>query len=127
MADVVFTGTLAGTVTLPSLRVIGSPPPWPISASKQIEKAAMSDKSKRFALFDERRVWGIGLGYLTKTQLDAMILLNSRLEILAFVNNNEDATSYNVVITSFSYEPESTDRRGSSNKRYKVKMTVTEI
>ena len=123
MADVTLE-SIAGVVTLPKLRFIGSPPSWPVSSNKQVEEAVMSDGSKRFAFFQVKREWGIGLGYLDKDQLDAMILLNSYNEILKFVNNNEDATEYSIVITAFGYEPERVDLRGM--ERYKVTMTLRE-
>jgi len=123
MADVTLESTV-GVVTLPNLRFIGGPPSWPVSSSKQVEEAVMSDGSKRFAFFQVKREWGIALGYLSKTQLDAMILLNSYNEVLKFVNNNEDGIEYNVVISSFSYEPERMDIR--QMERYKVEMTLRE-
>jgi len=123
MADVTLEST-AGVVTLPKLRFIGSSPSWPVSSNKQVEEAVMSDGSKRFAFFKVKREWGIGLGYLDKLQLDAMILLNSYNEVLKFINNNEDAIEYEVVITAFGYEPVRVDLRGM--ERYKVNMTLRE-
>jgi len=123
MADV-WLGPAGSEVLLPKIRFIGSAPSWPISSDKQLEEATMSDGSKRFAFFKIKRVWGIGLGYLDKDQLDAMTLLNSYNQILRLQNNNEDATWYDVVIASFSHEPVRIDLRGM--ERYRVEMTLRE-
>lgn len=116
--------SLAGTVVLPGLEWIGSPPSWPVQSDKQMIIAVMSDRSRRFAFYGRKREWGIGLGFLDKTDLDLMLLQNSYNEILQFVNNNEDATEYDVVITSFKHEPERMDIR--QLERYKVEMTLKE-
>lgn len=113
-----------GVITLPGLMWIGSPPLWPITANKQMEEAVMSDKSRRFAFFDVKREWGIVLGYLSKTQLDVMRTLNDYKEVLQFVNYNEDDTEYDVVISSFSYQPERMDIR--QLERYRVEMALRE-
>ena len=84
----------------------------------------MMDKSRRFAFFGVKQEWGIALGFLTKAQLDELITYNELNEILVFTNNNEDATPYNIVIISFSYEPERMDIR--QLERYKVEMTLRE-
>lgn len=124
MASVTLESVAGGLVTLPNLMFIGSPPSWPVSSSKQMEEAIMSDKSRRFAFFGVKREWSIGLGYLDKTQLDAMLLINSYNEVLKFVNNNEDVTEYEVVISSFSHEPERMDIR--QLERYRIEMTLRE-
>ena len=124
MANVTLRST-HGRVTLPNLKWIGSPPGWPVSSTKEMEVATMSDKSRRVAFFDEKREWGIVLGYLTKTQLDTMRDLNSYKEILIFVNNNEDATPYNIYISSFTHNPERMDLR--QLERYRVEMTLREV
>lgn len=121
------TVTLESTVrkvTLPGLMWMGSPPSWPVSTDKQVEEATMSDKSRRFAFFGVKREWGIVLGYLTKGELDDMRTLNGYNEILEFVNNNEDAATYDVVIVAFSHEPERMDIRQMN--RYRVEMTLRE-
>lgn len=114
-----------GLVTLPGLMWIGRSPSWPVSSTKEMEVATMSDKSRRVAFFDEKREWGIILGFLTKTQLDIMRTINSYKEILQFVNNNEDATEYDIYISSFSHEPERMDIR--QLERYRTEMTLREI
>lgn len=124
MADVTLESVAGGLVTLPGLMWIGSSPSWPVSSNKQIEEAEMSDGSRRFAFFSVKREWGVVLGYLSKTQLDAMILLNSYNEVLKYVNNNEDATEHEVVISAFSHEPERMDIR--QLERYRVEMTLRE-
>ena len=123
MANVLL-GPSGSEVTLPKLMFIGSPPSWPVSSNKQMEEADMSDKSRRFAFFGVKREWGIVLGYLSKAQLDSMRTLNALNQILHFQNNNEDATWYDVVISSFSHEPERMDIR--QLERYRVEMILRE-
>jgi len=89
-----------------------------------MKEATMLDGSRSFAFFGVKHVWGIVLGFLTKTQLDAMKTLNSYNEVLQFVNHNEDTTEYDVVISSFNYEPERMDIR--QLERYRVEMTLKE-
>lgn len=113
-----------GVVTLPGLMWIGSPPSWPVSSNKEMEEAVMSDRSRRFAFWGVKREWGIGLGYLSKTELDIMTTLNGYNEVLKFINNNEDGTEYEVVISSFSHEPERMDIR--QLERYRIEMTLRE-
>ena len=124
MANVTLESIAGGLVVLPKLKFIGSPPSWPVSSNKQIEEAKMADGSRRFAFFGVKREMPIVLGYLSKAELDAMILLNSYNEVLKYVNNNQDATEYEVVISAFSYEPERMDIR--SMERYRVEMTLRE-
>jgi len=124
MADVTLESTTLGRITLPQLTWMGSPPSWPVSANKQMITAVMSDRSRQFAFFGTKRELGIVLGFLTKTQLDTLITYNELNEILTFINNNEDATEYSVVISAFSYEPERMDIRQLN--RYRVEMTLKE-
>ena len=93
-------------------------------SDKQMIEAVMSDRSRQFAFFGVKQEWGIVLGFLTKTQLDDMRTLNALPEILTLVNNNEDADEYNVVISSFSHQPERMDVRQLN--RYKIEMTLRE-
>ena len=125
LKNVTLESVAGGLVVLPGLMWMGSPPSWPVSSDKQLEVATMMDKSRRFAFFGVKREWGIGLGFLTKDQLDIMTTLNGYNEILEFVNNNEDATPHDVVMVSFSYEPERMDARQLN--RYKVEMTLREV
>lgn len=120
----IYLGPSGSEVLLPELTFMGNPPSWPVSSNKQMEEATMSDKSKRFAFFGVKREWSIVLGYLSKTQLDSMTTLNALNQILRFQNNNEDATWYEVVISSFSHEPERMDIR--QLERYRVEMTLRE-
>ena len=124
MANVTLESTTLGLITLPRLTWMGSPPSWPVSSNKQMIEAVMSDRSRQFAFFGEKREWKIALGFLTKAQLDNLITYNELNEILTFVNNNEDTTPYSVVISAFSYEPERMDIRQLN--RYKVEMTLRE-
>ena len=111
-----------GLVRLPGLMWLGPTPSWPVSSNKQLDESTMSDGSKRFAFFPIKREWGITLGFLTTAELDVMRTLNSYNEVLKFVNNNEDATEYNVVISAFSHRPERMDLR--QLKRYRVEITL---
>ena len=123
--DVTLFSATLGLFTLPNLMWMGSSPDWPVSANKQIEEAAMMDKSRRVAFFEVKREWGIILGFLTKGQLDDCNTYNDLPEILDFVNNNEDNTSYCVFISSFGYKPERIDVRRL--ERYGVEMTLREV
>lgn len=123
MADVNL-GPVGAEVTLPNLRFIGSPPALRTSTNKQIKSVTMSDKSKRWDFGQIKRQWSIVLGYLSKTQLDAMLTLNALNQTLHFQNNNVDATWYYVVITSFTWEPERTDMQFIA--RYKCRMVLKE-
>ena len=126
MADVTLESTTLGLLTLPILTWMGgSPPSWPVSSNKQMLEAVMSDRSRNFAFFGVKREMTVILGFLTKTQLDNLIAYNKLNEILTFTDNNEDATSYQVVITAFRHEPERMDVRQLN--RYKVEMTLREI
>jgi len=125
MADVTLESTTLGLITLPVLTWMGgSPPSWPVSSNKQMLEAVMSDRSRQFAFFGVKREMTIVLGFLTKTQLDELETYNDLAEILTFVNNNEDATPYQVVISAFSHEPERMDIR--QLERYRVEMTLKE-
>jgi len=125
LENVTLESVAGGLVVLPGLMWIGSPPSWPVSSTKQIEVAVMMDKSRRVAFFDEKREWGVVLGFLTKIQLDIMRTLNSYKEVLKFINNNEDATEYTIYISSFRHNPERMDIR--QLERYKVEMTLREV
>lgn len=125
LKNVTLESVAGGLVVLPGLTWIGSPPDWPVSSDKQLEVATMMDKSRRVAFFDEKREWGIILGFLTKIQLDIMRTLNGYKEILKFKNHNEDATEYNIYISSFRHKPERMDIR--QLERYEVEMTLREI
>ena len=123
MADVNL-GPAGAEITLPALKFMGGPPSLPVSANKQIEEAEMSDKSKRWAFYGIKREWPLIFGYLTLAELNVLRGLNDLNQVLRFQNNNEDATWYNVVITSFRHDPERTDIR--SLGRYKCEMILSE-
>ena len=123
MADVTLESTTLGLITLPVLKWMGgSPPSWPVSSNKQMLEAVMSDRSRQFAFFGVKREMTVVLGFLTKAQLDELETYNALNEILTFVNNNEDATPYQVVISAFRHEPERMDVR--QLERYRVEMTL---
>jgi len=114
MADKVLGGvTLAGTFTIA----------LSVHMPKPVEKARMSDGSFRWAFFPEYRIWSLNWTKLTKAQLDVLIAREALNQILTWVNNDESATSYNVVITDFSYD--SVDPI-STTKLYKATMTLDE-
>ena len=121
----VYLGPSGAMIKLPCLTFMGKAPSWPVSANKEMEVATMSDKSKRVAFFGTKRELGIVLGFLNKTDLDRMTALNELNQVLDFQNNNEDDTIYEVVISSFRYEPERMDIR--QLERYKVEMTLRQV
>jgi len=125
LENVTLESVAGGLVVLPGLMWIGSPADWPVSSNKQMEVATMMDKSRRVAFFDEKREWGIILGFLTKIQLDIMRTLNGYKENLKFINNNEDADEYTIYISSFRHNPERMDIRQLN--RYRVEMTLREV
>jgi len=125
MVEDVKLGPEGAETTLPGLMWIGNPPMWSVTTEKQTEEAVMSDKSRRFAFFDEKREWSVGLGFLNKDNLDIMLALNALKQILRFQNNNEDNTWYYVVISQFSHEPERMDAR--QLERYKIEMILREV
>lgn len=122
LENVTLESVAGGVVILPGLMWIGPTPSWPVSSNKQLDEGTMSDGSKRFAFFPIKREWGITLGFLTKGQLDIMATLNSYNEVLKFVNHNEDAIEYNVVMSAFSHRPERMDLR--QLERYRVEITL---
>ena len=122
LKNVTLESTTLGLITLPGLMWMGSPPDWPVSSNKQMIEAVMSDRSRQFAFFGIKRELGIVLGFLSKVQLDDMRTLNALPEILTFVNHNEDATEYDVVISAFRHKPERMDVR--QLERYRVEMTL---
>ncbi len=119
----VYLGPL-GTELLPVIKYIGSFPPYPVTIEPQTEEAKMSDGSRRWAFFDKKYAWGLGWGYLTKTELDALIALITLKQILKFQDNYYDNTVYDVVIVSFSCEHALLGAR--QLLRYKVDMKLRE-
>jgi len=96
---------LTGTELLPKVKYIGGAPDFPETIDPQTEEAKMSDGSRRWAFFSGVIEWGLGWGYLDKTQLNTLKALVGLKQILKFQNNFVDATVYEVVIVAFSYEP----------------------
>lgn len=118
----VYLGPLGAETLLPVLRFIGSAPSLTVETGKQIERGTMSDGSRRWAFFPIRRTWPLVLGYLSLAQLNILRNLNALNQTLRYQNNNVDATWYNVVITSFSWEPERSDIPNLG--RYKCDITL---
>ena len=119
----VYLGVL-GTEILPVVKYVGSFPGYPVKINPQTEESKMTDGSRRWAFFDGFYDFGIGWGYLTKTELDTLIALVALKQILKFQNNYVDATVYDVVIVSFSYEPAILEAR--QHLRYKADMRLRE-
>lgn len=120
----VYLGPSGSETKLPKLTWLGSPPSWPISTQKQIEKATMSDRSIRVAFFGDLKVFQIEYGYLTNAELTIFKNLNALNQILRFKNENEEDIWYSVVISAFSHDPEKMDIRQLN--RYKMSMTLEE-
>ena len=123
MADI-WLGPSGSETKLPEMMFMGSPPSWPVSTKKQIEKARMSDRSIRVAFFGDLKVFQIRYGFLINTELTIFKNLNALNQILRFKNEYEEDVWYSIVITSFSHDPERTDIRQLD--RYKISMTLEE-
>lgn len=108
-----------GGVTLPGTFTIS----LPVHMPKPVEKVRMSDGSFRWGFFPEYMIWSLNWTKLTKAQLDVLIAREAVNAIQTWVNNDESATSYNVVVTDFSYD--SVDPI-STTKLYKATMTLDE-
>lgn len=91
-------GPTGSEITLPSIAIA-----LPITISKKIECAEMSDGSKRWAFFKKYKGWEISFPNIIKSELDDLITLRSYNQILRWQNNDESATWYDVVITDFNY------------------------
>ena len=125
MAKHVRLGEAGDIRNLPHLKFIGSPPAWPVTTNKQIEKARMSDKSLRAAFFGTKKVFQINLGFLSTTELALLKYLNGLNKILRYMNEFEEIVWYDVIITKFNHDPERTDMR--KFERYKASMTLEEV
>ena len=125
MAKHVRLGEVGDIRNLPHLKFIGNPPAWPVTTNKQIEKARMSDKSLRVAFFGTKKVFQLKFGFLSSTELTLLKYLNGLNKILRYMNEFEEIVWYNVVLTSFSHDPERTDIRNL--ERYLTSMTLEEI
>lgn len=111
-------GISGSEITLPSIAI-----PLPVTIRKKIERAEMSDGSKRWGFFKEYKVWEPTFPKLTKSELDDLILLHSYNQSLRWQNNDESATWYIVVITDFSYN---TKDPQSPTVYYYASMTIEE-
>lgn len=120
----VFLGPEGRETTLPHIKFIGSPPSWPVSTKKQLEKATMSDRSHRYAFFGTLKIFQIAFGFLSTAELAGLKAKNELNQILRYKNEHEEDVWYNVVITAFSHDPERTDIR--QLERYKASMTLEE-
>jgi len=122
--DNVFLGPSGSETKLPRLTFMGSPPAWPVTTKKQIEKATMSDRSIKVAFFGTLKIFQINYGYLTIAQLEQFKALNELNQILRFKNEHEEDVWYSVFISAFSHDPERMDIRQLD--RYKISMTLEE-
>lgn len=110
---------ILGGVTLPGTFTIS----MPVDMPTQTEKAKMSDGSFRWAFFEGYRKWTLNWTKATKAQLDVLIAREAVKAIQTWVNNDESAISYDVVVTDFSYD--SVDPI-SATKLYKATMVLEE-
>lgn len=120
----VYLGPSGSETKLPKLTWLGSPPSWPVSTSKQVEEAKMSDGSIKVAFFGTLKVFQVSYGYLTKLQLEIFEALNELKQILRFKNEYKEDVWYHVLMSDFSSEPERMDIR--QLERYKISMTLKE-
>jgi len=120
----VYLGPEGAETLLPSVQWIGTPPSWPISVDKQIQKAIMADGSARRAFFLTKRRWGIGWGWLSKANLDIINNIYLLNQVLHFQNNFVDATWYDVITLSLSYDPQRVGFRQCG--RYSLELTLEE-
>ena len=100
----VYLGVLGSEVLLPVVKYVGGAPGFPTIIEPQTEEAKMIDGSRRWNFLDSSLEFGIGWGYLNKTQLDTLTALVALKQILRFQDNFVDATWHEVVIMAFSYE-----------------------
>jgi len=127
MADDIKLGPSGSEVTLPEIKWLGSSPPnLPVNVDKSISEAKMSDGSRRYAFYAEKKSWILSWEGLTSSELDTLKTLYSYNQVLHFQNNWEDSTWYNVVITSFNYEPIVITYAMGTTK-YRATMTLKEV
>jgi len=124
----VYLGPVGGGIDAELLPVVkyvgGAAPGYPVTINSQTEEATMSDKSRRLAFFDSVEDFGIGWGYLTLEQLDALKALIELRQILKFRNDFVDNTEYDVYISALTYEPVYPGMR--IYPYFKVDMTLRE-
>lgn len=111
-------GPAGSEIELPSVAIA-----LPVTISKKIERAEMSDGSARWAFFKEYKGWKISFPNIIKSELDSLITLRSYNQILRWQNNDESTIWYDVVITSFFYDTK--DYR-SPTVYYFASMTLEE-
>lgn len=98
----------------------------PISMSKQIDKGIMSDRSFRWAIFKKHRVWELTWTYLVAADLAILVTANDYNTVLSWVNNDESALPYNVIVTDFAYDSVDPMPVGAAVISYKATMTLEE-
>jgi len=121
----VYLGPLGGGIdaeSLPKVKYVGDAPDFSVTIDPQTEEAIMSDRSRRLAFFDSVEEFGIGWGYLTLDQLNAIKALIALQQILKFRDDFVDNTEYDVYITGFSSGPSFPKMRGYHH--YRVDLTL---
>jgi len=79
-------------------------PSLPTNLGKKIESAVMADGTTRYAFYAGQRTWQLNWVHLTAAQLAVLVTLRNFNGRLYYQNNDESATWYTTVMTSFSYD-----------------------
>jgi len=119
-------GLTGAETTLPKIRWMGSAPNNAIPQNKQLQRAVMSDGSKRFGEFAIKREWSfvwVPVSAADKLTFDTIHNLEG---VLHFQNNWESAAWHDVVIVSFAATP-LIDLYGGADIRYIVTMSLEEV
>jgi hypothetical protein len=126
MADIKL-GPEGSEIILPQIRWRGgSAPEIPIEYNLNVETEEMSDKSKRVAFFEQKRIFTYEWSGLTKAQKDIIEERANDRQIQRLQDNWESATWYDVVITAFTYHKlASTYHTGTI--KYNVSLTLEEV
>jgi len=104
--DIAFGAGGFNPIPLPDVKYIGAAPGTPVTVDPRTEEVEMSDKSRRLAFFDDvKRELPLGWGYLTKAELDVLLMISGIKNVMRYKNDFEDpATWYEVYVVSFTYE-----------------------
>jgi len=118
MASTIKLGVSGSEITVAGVAIS-----MPIEYSKQLRRVEMSDGSRRWGFYDQFRRWRVTCNKTTNAQLTSLITEWERNQVLKFQNNYESATSYDVVMTDFSYE---CINPNDTTKYYRVNFAVEE-
>lgn len=104
--DIAFGAGGFNPIPLPDVKYIGDAPATPVTVETRTEEVEMSDKSRRLAYFDGvKRDLPLGWGYLTKAELDVLLMIAGIKNVMRYKNDFEDAAVwYEVYVVSFTYE-----------------------